>query len=376
MLPQHRPDFHELKAHLDLLHEHVHLDGADRQAEVLLERREQVVPHDRILDVLYLRQVERERGASAAEHLVVVDDEGGEVGRGRRVAGAVRVLDVAVVQVKAARPEHLGREVELLLPVGDGAAAEEAFRPPVHFIRHLLGRAHEDRVAGEGELQVPLVVERHRPDLAERVLAVEHPAVGAREQRVRDVADAGLDRGVWPGGGSGPLDPLALEVVRDLAPLEVAGPRVRDADGGARDDRTRIEEPDWLPVARTGGAPPDAGGHRSLPLDLERRQDFKGGKHLWRVDIVVDTREIAADTDLAHRASPSIGKTEYTSISTGSGLRAPDFGGASVGRVFRPGIEAGPKASPSATCLRLYFWLSRRSARVGLKTPQTQNRAM
>ena len=40
------------------------------------------------------------------------------------------------------------------------------------------------------QLQVALVVERHRRDLAERVLAVEHPAVGAGQQRVGDVADA------------------------------------------------------------------------------------------------------------------------------------------------------------------------------------------
>ena len=46
----------------------------------------------------------------------------------------------------------------------------------------------------EGELEVALVVQRHRRDLPERVLAVEHPAVGAREQRVGDVADALLDR--------------------------------------------------------------------------------------------------------------------------------------------------------------------------------------
>ena len=330
MLPEHRADFHQLKADLDLLHEHVDLDGADRQAEVLLERREQIVPHHRILDVLYLRQVERERGTGAAEHLVVVDDEGGEVRRGCGVAGTVRMLDVAVVQVKAARPEHLRREVELLLPVGDGAAAEEAFRPAVHFIRNLLGRTHEHRIAREGELQVPLVVQRHRPDLAERVLAVEHPAVGAGEQRIRDVADAGLDRGIRLGGRTGPLDPLALQVVRDLASLEVAAPGVRDGDIRARDDRIRIEEPDRLPVARTSGAAPDTGGHRRLALHVERRQDFKGGKHFWRVHIVVNTGEVTADTDLAHSGIPFNKKRNIpqSQRASGFGLRASDLGSA------------------------------------------------
>ena len=41
-----------------------------------------------------------------------------------------------------------------------------------------------------------------RRDLAQRVLAVEHPAVGARQQRIRDVADAVLDGScsAWPPG--------------------------------------------------------------------------------------------------------------------------------------------------------------------------------
>ena len=48
----------------------------------------------------------------------------------------------------------------------------------------------------ERQLQVPLVGERHRVDLTECVFTVEHPAVGAREEGVRDVADASLERRV------------------------------------------------------------------------------------------------------------------------------------------------------------------------------------
>ena len=102
----------------------------------------------------------------------------------------------------------------------------------------------------DGQLQVPLVVERHRRDLAERVLAVEHPAVGAREQRVGDVADALLDRRVGLGAGAGALDPLGRPEV-----LGISLPRTRPGvppDSRARDvslrvkEKTRMRRPSWL----------------------------------------------------------------------------------------------------------------------------------
>ena len=73
----------------------------------------------------------------------------------------------------------------------------------VHLAGHLLGDLEEHGVAMDGQLQVALVVERHRRHLAERVLAVEHPAVGAREQRVGDVARA-VSTGA-PGRAAGPV---------------------------------------------------------------------------------------------------------------------------------------------------------------------------
>ena len=122
--------------------------------------------------------------------------------------------------------EDLGREVELLSPVGDDRPAEEALRPAVHLGGDLLGDLQEHRVAVDRQLQVALVVERHRRQLAERVLAVEHPAVGAGQQRVGDVADALLDRRVRPRRRAGALNPLPLQVVRDLAAGERAVARV------------------------------------------------------------------------------------------------------------------------------------------------------
>src|SRR5206468_12615370 len=100
------------------------------------------------------------------------------------------------------------------------------------------------------ELQVPLIVQRHRPDLAERILAVEHPAVGAREQRVRDVADTPLHGRIGFGGGTGSLYPLALKVRRNVAAGKCAVSRVFDLDGRPRDIRRWIEEGDTAAFAR------------------------------------------------------------------------------------------------------------------------------
>ena len=147
---------------------------------------------------------------------------------------------MAVVQVQAARAEDPGGEVQLTAPVGDDLAAEEALRPSVHLPGHLLRRLQEHFIAGERQLQVPLVVERHRLDLTQRVLAVEHPTVGARQQSVGDVANALLERSMGLSPGPGALDPLALEVFGDGAAGEAARSRVGDRDPGPRDRRIRV----------------------------------------------------------------------------------------------------------------------------------------
>ena len=133
---------------------------------------------------------------------------------------AVGGADVAVVEVQAAGAEDLGGEAELPPPVVDDGPPEEAAPPVVHLGGHLLGHGEEARVPGDGEPEVALVVERHGADLAERVLAVEHPAVGSREQRIRDVAQPALQARPRLGGRPRALDPLPPQVGRDLAALE------------------------------------------------------------------------------------------------------------------------------------------------------------
>ena len=58
-----RANLHQLEARLDLLDEHVDLDRADRQAQMLFERRQDVVPERRFFGGLDLRQIQHERRA-------------------------------------------------------------------------------------------------------------------------------------------------------------------------------------------------------------------------------------------------------------------------------------------------------------------------
>ena len=237
-----------------------------------LERVEHVVPQRRFFGRLNLRQIEDDAAAlgRAGRRWLLdverdVDDRGGQ-------ALAAGEPHVTIVEVQAARPEDPRREIELRAPVLDDRPAEEALRPGVHLAGDLLGGGHEHVGPRERQLQVALVVERHAVDLPERVLAVEHPAVGARQQRVGDVADALGGRGARPRRGTGALDPLPLQIGRDLAAVEAAGPGVAHADAGAADRRVRRQERDALALTLAPGAPLDARSHELTAIGIERRE--------------------------------------------------------------------------------------------------------
>ena len=225
-------DLHQLEAGLELLDQHVDLDRADRQGRGAARARRACrsrAPLPRRSGSSAGRA--RSSGPRARSARVVVDHVQHEVDDRGREARAVGRADVAVVEVQAAGAEDARREVELPSPVGDDRAAEEAAAPSCSSRRRPARRRRGRRGSRrDRQLQVALVVERHRRDLAERVFAVEHPAVGAREQRVGDVAQARLERGARLGGRAGALDPLALEVGRDVAAVEAAGAGVADAD--------------------------------------------------------------------------------------------------------------------------------------------------
>src|SRR5688572_11870113 len=111
------------------------------------------------------------------------------------------------------------------------------------------------------ELEVALVVERHRGDLAERVFSVEHPAVGAGEQGVCNVANTVFRGTVWFCGRAGTLYPLAAEILRNFAASEVAVPSVLNFDAGPADGGVGIEERDPLLITSACRATLNAGGH-------------------------------------------------------------------------------------------------------------------
>src|SRR5688500_20075696 len=116
------------------------------------------------------------------------------------------------------------------------------------------------------QLQVALVVERHRAELTEGVLAVEHPAVGTRQQRIRNVANALLDRYIGLGARPGALNPLPLQIRRDLAAGERYVARVLHLDCRPWNGAGRVEERDALTRLAAGGATRDARGHHRAPV--------------------------------------------------------------------------------------------------------------
>ena len=226
---------------------------------------------------------------------MVVDDVERGVDDGRRESGAIGVADVPVVEMEAAGAEDLRREVELRPPIADDRPLQRLARPLIHLGGNLLGDFQEHLIAVDGQAEISLVVQRHRPHLSERVFAVEHPAVGAGEQRVGDVANAGVDGRAGPGRRAGTLNPLALEIPRNLAAREGAGPGIADGDRCARYARIRIEERDSLAVPGAIGPPGDARGHHGFPVRVERGQRAERIERRLREDIGVLARRPASN---------------------------------------------------------------------------------
>ena len=163
VLAERGADFHQLEARFDLLDEHVDLDRADRQAQVPFERREDVVPQRRLLGGLNLRQVEHDRRPGVSQRLVVVDDverrdrrstrrssRRRRAGRGGRRGAGRAARKIFVVKSSCfCQSSMIGRP-------------KKPCRPRVHLAGHLLGDLQEHRVAVDGQLEVALVVQRHR----------------------------------------------------------------------------------------------------------------------------------------------------------------------------------------------------------------------
>ena len=101
-----RADLHQLKSRLDLLDEHVGLDRPGGEPEMLLERRQNVVPQCGLFGRLDLRQIQDERRPSAAQPAWLLTMYERRIDDRRREAAAVGMTDVAIVEMQAPRAEN------------------------------------------------------------------------------------------------------------------------------------------------------------------------------------------------------------------------------------------------------------------------------
>ena len=177
-----------MKARFELFDEDVDEDGASVEAKVVLDRVEDGGPVCGFGGCLYLRQVENDRASLAAQRLCVVGEVQRSVGHAGGVTVAVLMGDMAIVEMEATGSEDARGHLQLLLPVGDDFPAVEVDSPVVHLPGNDLGDVMELWVARKGQLDTPEVVQRHGINLAQGVLAIEHPAVGPRQQRVGNIA--------------------------------------------------------------------------------------------------------------------------------------------------------------------------------------------
>ena len=89
------------------------------------------------------------------------------------------------------------------------------------------------------------------------------------------------------GSRAGSLDPLPLEVGRDVRPDELSVAGVADLDLGPRDHAFGSQELDGFVVAEAAKASFTPFGHQLLLIPVESRHGFQGPEGLGGVDIRV-----------------------------------------------------------------------------------------
>jgi len=330
-----RADLQKLERGLDLLHQDVDLDRALGETEVLLERRQQGVPDCSLFGRLDLWQIKHHGAPLGAQRGLVVhhvkhhvDDRGGE-------ASVIGPSQVAVVEVQPPGPEDSRGEFELLPPIGDDRTAKKPLCPAVHLGGDRFGNRQEEGIPGDCELQVALIVKRHGVDLAQSILAVEHPAIGAGEEGIRDVAEPLRGGGSRPGGGPGPLDPLAFEVARNLTTGKGPGAGVSHENAGSRKCAVGGQELQGLPGAQSFQAAVLPLGHHAMPLPIEAGQRGQCVQDRGTQDIRIGVQHAAAELKLwDHRCLPSGARRPGEGRQSAIGLRAlpPDHMSPPAGR--------------------------------------------
>ena len=147
----------------------------------------------------------------------------------------------------------------------------------------------------DSQLEVSLVVQRHGRDLPQRVFSVEHPAVRAREESVRDISDAVFQRSIRLCCGASALDPLTLEVFRNLTSDKSAVARFLDCDLCSSDGGLRVQESNPLFVSSSHASSFDASRHHLFPIRIQTSQGFQSRYGFRSENIRVGAFEVASD---------------------------------------------------------------------------------
>src|SRR6185369_6401247 len=96
---------------------------------------------------------------------------------------------------------------------------------------------------------------------------------------------------------TGALNPLTLEVVRDLAANELAVPGVLHRDLRTRDDRLGIEEGDVPSIAYPRAASHYARLHDRFAIRIERGHSGQRGQRFRREDVGITGLEGSSDLE-------------------------------------------------------------------------------
>lgn len=199
--------------------------------------------------------------------------------------------------MEAAGSEDAGGHLQLIVPVGDDFPAVEADSPVVHLPGNDLGDVMELRVADESQLHVPDVVQRHGVDLTQSVLAIEHPAVGSRQQGIGDIAQPRCRGCSGLGRWSGALDPLALQVVGDHRSLETAGPSIGNCDRSSVDDCGLGQKVEVLAIGGSSSAAIDSRVHEVQASSVEGGESLQSRQGFGSVNVRIPIQSGPGDRD-------------------------------------------------------------------------------
>ena len=102
------------------------------------------------------------------------------------------------------------------------------------------------------------------------------------------------------------MNPLAAQIRRNLAAVEIAIARIPDFDFGSRDRGIWIEEIDAILVARPLGAARNSRAHDGLTIGVKGGQRFQGLDGFWRQNFGINGFKIGTDLQLSrsHKLPP------------------------------------------------------------------------